>query len=56
MSSKFEPAAEFVCPGCGEPMSKLPADHGLILDDSGATICGNGVKPVEWRIEGWSRG
>ena len=47
----FERADEFACPGCDVPQSQLPADHGLILDDSGATICGNGIKPMEYHAE-----
>ena len=49
--TEFKRSDDFTCPGCGEPMSRLPADHGLIMDDSGATICGNGVKPMEYYAE-----
>jgi len=50
---KFKRADEFVCPGCGEPQSQLPVDHDLYLDDSGATVCGSGVRPMEFRVEIW---
>ena len=54
--AEFKPGSEFACPGCGIPLSQLPGDHSFALDDSGATICGNGVKPMEYRVEAWGGG